>query len=286
MLAASGEAAYISEPLNVLHRAGVMHVPVQHWYTYICQDNETQFLDALDDTLSFRYHLATEMLSLRSRKDLMRMGRDWSIFARGRLLGQRPLLKDPFAVFSIPWFAERLGCKVVVTVRHPLAFASSLKRLGWSFQIEDLLAQPLLMRDWLEPFRDDMQAVHRDDVIGQAGLLWKMIYYVVSVVRQRYPQTIVVLHEDLSLEPLEGYRNLYMALELNFSEQAQQRILQASSAENPKELAARSVHATHLDSRANLQNWKHRLQTEDLARIQQMTEGVVEQYYPDYAWNE
>ena len=42
MLAASGEAAYISEPLNVLHRPGVMSTPVRHWYTYICPENEAE----------------------------------------------------------------------------------------------------------------------------------------------------------------------------------------------------------------------------------------------------
>ncbi|UCF28983.1 MAG: sulfotransferase family protein, partial [Chloroflexota bacterium] len=40
MLAAGRETAYISEPLNVWHRPGVLRVPTQYWYTYINEDNQ------------------------------------------------------------------------------------------------------------------------------------------------------------------------------------------------------------------------------------------------------
>jgi len=284
MLAASGEVAYISEPLNVLHRSGVMNAPVGRWYPYICAENESTILPALRQTLAFRYHLGAEILSLRSRKDLLRMGRDWSTFVKGRFNRLRPLLKDPFAVFSAPWFAARLGCEVVITVRHPAAFASSLKRLSWTFQHEDLLAQPLLMRDWLEPFRGEMESMMPGDTIGRAGLLWKMIYTVVGEYRRRYPQFQIVCHEDLSLDPMHGFRALYSALDLAFTFQAQVTVLNASSAENPKEVSAAAVHAYQVDSRANLQNWKRRLSDEEIARLRKLTAGVVESYYSDSSW--
>ena len=136
MLTASGQLAYISEPLNVLHRPGVMRTSVENWYTYICEENEAHYLPALHETLELRYHTWAEIKSLRSRRDLLRMGRDLSIFMRGKLRDQRPLLKDPFSVFSAAWFAQRLGCQIVITVRHPAAFASSLKRLGWDFDFQ------------------------------------------------------------------------------------------------------------------------------------------------------
>ena len=36
LLAAAPAVAYISEPLNVLHRPGVFRAKVANWYTYIC----------------------------------------------------------------------------------------------------------------------------------------------------------------------------------------------------------------------------------------------------------
>lgn len=287
MLAASGEAAYISEPLNRWHRPGVLRLPVQHWYTYICPENEALFLPALCETLRFQYHAWAEVRSIRSRRDALRMGRDWRAFLTGRLRRQRPLLKDPFALFSAPWFASRLACQVVITVRHPAAFASSLKRLKWPFEFEDLLTQPLLMRDWLEPYRAEMEAMlgNPEDVIAQASLLWKIIYRVVAVMQQRFPQFQVVRHEDLSLDPVAGYRSLFASLGLHFTSRAEEAVLNSSSSENPQEVSRQAIHAFHLDSHANLHNWKRRLQPEEIARIRSLTEDAAGLYYPEIEWD-
>jgi len=285
MLAASPQVAYISEPLNVLHRPGVLRVPVKYWYTYICHDNEGVFLPALNETLGFRYHAWSEIKSLRSRKDMLRMGRDLGIFLKGNTFKLRPLLKDPFAVFSAPWFAGRLNCQVVITVRHPAAFASSLKRLEWPFELEHLLEQPLLMRDWLEPFRDEMENLARDDLIGAAALLWRMVYHTVEEYRKGHPEFQVVRHEDLSLNPIQGFRSLYSALGLEYNSKVQGAIRDSSSSENPAELSKSKVHAVKLDSRSNLENWKRRLAPEEIDRIRQMTEEVACLYYPDISWD-
>lgn len=291
MLAASPQVAYISEPLNVLHRPGVMRAPVDHWYIYITDENEDRYLPALRRTLAFRYGILDEIASLRSRKDIMRMGRDLSIFFSGRLQNKRPLLKDPFSLFSAPWFAERLGCQVVITVRHPAAFASSLKRLNWPFDFSDLLEQPLLMRDYLEPFRQEMLAMRNapDDVIGQSCLLWRMLYQVVAWFQERWSaqaghRPIIVRHEDLSLDPLDGYARLYESLGMEFTPQVQAAIQHSSSSENPAELSKRQVHAVQLDSRANLRNWQHRLEPAEIERIRRLTADVAGRYYTPADW--
>ncbi len=284
MLAASPETAYISEPLNVLHRPGVLRAQVQHWYTYVCADNEADYLASFLELLSYRYHLAAEIGSLRSQKDFLRMGRDLGVFLRGRLLRARPLLKDPFAVFSLAWFAERLNCKILVTIRHPAGFASSLKRLNWSFDFRDLLDQPLLMRDHLEPFRRDMQSIAADDIIGQASLLWAMIYRAVQLIRTRLPSVKVIRHEGLSLDPLVGFRQLYGEAGLKLTAGVERAIINSSNSENPVELSKQKVHSVRLNSRANLENWKRRLSSREISRVRQITEGVSSHYYSDADW--
>lgn len=285
MLAASGRLAYISEPLNVLHRPGILKHPVPYWYTYLCEDNGSEFAAAYQAPLQLRYNLAAELGALRSRRDVLRMVRDLRIYLSGRLLRRRPLFKDPFAVFSAPWFTKRLQCQVVITVRHPAAFASSLKRLKWEFDFGDLLAQPLLLRDWLAPFQAEMLAVQEDDIIAQSALLWRMIYHVVDRYHESHPEFIIVRHEDLSLTPLDCYQELYDRLNLPFTEQAQAAILTSTASKNPKELAARERHAYHLDSQANLQNWKHRLSAAEIDRIRVLTRDVSDRYYSPEEWN-
>ncbi|NMC11741.1 MAG: sulfotransferase [Chloroflexi bacterium] len=286
ILCASGEAAYISEPLNLWHRPGVMKVPVSGWYTYITQENESAYLPAFDDIFSYRYHLWAEIQSLKSWHDFLRMLRDCNIFFWGKLLNKRPLLKDPFAAFSIPWFMKRLNCRVVVMVRHPLAFVSSLKRLGWNFNFFDLLEQPLLMRDCLAPYRQEILSVHQktDDIIAQGSLLWKLIYQTAYDCQNQHPEVIFARHEDLSRQPFEEFHRLYDELGLHFNSKVEKAILETSSSENPKELSQNKVHAVRLDSRSNLDNWKRRLTEDEIERITQLTGEAASRFYPEAEW--
>jgi hypothetical protein len=284
MLAADAMTAYISEPLNVLHRPGVFHTKVECWYQYICEENENQFMRAFEELLEFDYNLWDEIRSIRSRKDFLRMGRDFLIFYNGLMRGQRLLLKDPFAVFSTPWFARRLDCKVIITVRHPAAFASSLKRLSWPFDFQDLLNQPLLMRDHLEPYRREMESMPSDDVIGQAALLWKLIYRSVHATREQYRDFIIVRNEDLSRDPIPAYRDLYNALGLEFTGRVEKFILNSSSSENPKELSNKKVHGFKLDSLANIDSWKKRMTAEEIDRVRKITQEISPLYYSDEEW--
>lgn len=287
MLAAGGDLAYVSEPLNVLHRQGVMDAPVRHWYTYVCNENEGEYVEAFEDTLDLEYKTGRELLSLRTPRDIGRMARDLSIFTIGRIGQRRVLLKDPFAVFSTEWFADRLGCQIVIVLRHPAAFVSSLKRLEWPFDFEDLLDQPLLMRDWLEPFRAEMQNAvkHPEDLILQGSLLWSMIASVVEQTQARRPEFHVLRHEDLSLAPVKRFERLYADLELPFTTRAEAGIRGATSADNPEEVSLSSIYATNLDSAANLQNWRQRLDEDEVNRIRELTKAHWGQYYGDQDWS-
>jgi hypothetical protein len=286
MLTTSGEAAYISEPFNRWRRPGVFKAPIRHWYTYVCPENEGDFLAPFRHILHYRYHLWEEVKSLRSIKDSLRMFRDSGNFLSGWLFKKRPLIKDPFAFFSTPWIIMRFGCRVVITVRHPAAFASSLKRLSWPFDFRDLLDQPLLVRDWVAPFVPEIQQqlAQSDNVIGQSSLLWKIIYDVALQLRKRIPDLLIVKHEDLSNDPITGYQSLYRDLGLQFTLRAGRMIARSSEAGNPTEIASKNIYGTRVDSRANLENWKHRLTPEEIKCIRNATEEVASQFYSDRDW--
>ena len=284
MLSADANTAYISEPLNVLHRPGVYRTPVKYWYTYITDENGAEYLPAFNELLDFKYHTVREVLSLRSFKDFLRMGRDFHTFFNGSMQGQRVLIKDPFAVFSTPWFEKQLHCKVVITARHPGGFVSSLKRLGWTFDFGNFLNQPLFMRDHLESDRAAMESTSKDDIVRQAALLWKIIYRFVHGTRSLFPKFHIVRHEDLSLDPIGGYQSLYKSLGLDFTEKVKDIIRNSSSSENPAKLTKNKTHSVKLDSRANLDNWKKILSPEEITRVRKITEGVSESFYSEEEW--
>jgi hypothetical protein len=284
MLCASGALGYVNEPFNLSVSPGTIRIPVDHWYTYITADNEDRFLPALTETLAFRYPLRRELSKCRSRTDVHHTLKMWGSFVSSRDL--RPLVKDPHAVFSAQWFAERLGSDVVVTVRHPAAVVSSWKRLGWTFDFRHLLEQPDLLRDRLEPFRPEMEAALSPtcDLVDRIALLWRVIYHVVAEYRDRFPEFHVVRQEDLSQAPRDGFARLYAELGLPLTDEANGVIAASSGSQNPRETPIDLPHETRIDSAANLESWKARLSAEEFERVRRITGETATLYYADSDW--
>jgi hypothetical protein len=282
ILCAGGQAGFINEPFNLAVSPGSIRVPVDHWYTYVARHNEQQVMQFLGPTLEFEYPLARELRRCRNRIDLHHTLKTWREYRRSR--GRRPLVKDPHAVFSAPWFAERLHSQIVVVIREPLAVVSSWKRLGWIFDFGDLLAQPALMSDWLSPFEPEIRAAVSEpaSLVDAAALFWHVVYSVIA--DSRYPRVHLVRHEDLSTDPVGQYAKLYDALGLRFTDEVARAVAASSSSSNPAETTVERPHVTELDSRANLDNWRHRLTDEEVSRIRHLTAATAARYYPERIW--
>jgi hypothetical protein len=264
ILAAHEEAEFIHEPLNPTDGHPLMRKAVRHNYSYICPRNERPFLEGFRGVLKAGCQ-AEECWKAHVRHS-------WSV------------IKDPFALFSVPWFALRFNCRSVITVRQPVSLISSLKRLQWHFDHRHLLEQPLLMRDWLGPYRAEMKAViggPADDVIAQGCLLWRMIYGVVARMKDVVPPTVIVRHEDLSLDPWAGFYDLHDKLGVSTGAPTDKAIEFFSNSLNPKEASVEPPHTVALDSRANLDNWKHRLSEAEVDRIRRLTADVASLYYTE-----
>ena len=286
MLALDPGITYVSEPLHLGHSRGVLSQPVENWYSYICDDNGAQFENAFQNTIQFKYQLWTAIQHSRNWRLAGKVVRDFPIFLTSRLLNRRALLKDPFAVLSVPWFISALDAQVVIMVRHPIPFVSSLKRLGWSFNFDHLLNQPLLMRDHLEPFRSDMVHSKLDelDIVGQGILLWRMIYSLVHQYKTQGHDIQLVWHENLSQRPLPIFEELFQKLGIVFSQQIEEKIIISTQTSNPNEVAVYDEHAVKLNSLANLRNWKKRLTDSEIERIDTGTRDVVKDFYELGEW--
>ncbi|MCF6277508.1 MAG: sulfotransferase [Anaerolineales bacterium] len=285
MLAADKQSIYIGEPLNAEHPIGLFEKRIPYWYTYICEENGADYLPAFKKMLDYDYGLLRQLRTIRTKGELRRTFVDQTAFRLAARQHRRAIIKDPFAIFSVAWFLEEFSCDTFIVVRHPAAFASSLKYLGWFFDFNHLLKQRLLMRDWLEPYRAEMQATKSDDIIGQASLLWVMINSAAHKIVHQYPQVSLLRHEDLSRDPLQEYQKIYDQVGLTFSPKAQNRIRAASNAQNPKELTRETSHLVALDSRANIKNWQHRLSIEEIERVRERTLDVASLFYDEADWD-
>jgi hypothetical protein len=283
-LCAGGAAGYLNEPFNLAKSPGTFRISVDHWYPYITSANEHDVLPALEAAFRFRYPLARELAQCRNVGDLRHTLKFWRGFIVAR--GRRPLVKEPHAVFSVRWFAERLGGDVVVTVRHPAAVVASWRRLAWSFDFANLLEQPALVRERLLPFEADMRRAlaNEKDSIDRVALLWRIIYTIAADDAAQHSEVRIVRHEDLSSDPVGGYRELYGDLDLPFTSEAAEAVSASSGSDNPKETRVQSPYETRIDSRANLDHWRKRLSREEIRRVRTITEETAARHYAKLAW--
>jgi len=299
LLLASGELTYINEPLNPDHppgrSPGVLDASVERHYQYIGEHNEDGWLAPFTETLRLRYHVGAELRRNRSPYDLARMARYVTGFLAGRLLGRRALLDDPYALLASEWLADRLGCRVVVIVRDPAAMVASWKRLGWTTDLGELLGQPALMRDWLEPYREELEAAAAtpQDLPGRVGMLWRMLYLVAAAYERRHPRVRIVRYEDLAGDPMASFAELFAWLGLRFDERAERAVLRSttgSAQQRPHRwsLSRSGLSKTGfrpLDSRANLVAWRRQFDAGELARVRALTADVADRWYPQHPSN-
>ncbi len=282
MLASHPRVHYVKEPFNPRYQPGC---PVVHQWHHVTDEDADCFRTYLDGLFRPRCAWWDEV---RARPHPRAVAgatlRALDVWKR-RLVGSRPLMKDPVAFFSAEWLAATFAPDVVVLVRHPAAFAGSVKELGWTFPFDHLLRQPCLVETYLASFHDDIRRAQagRPDLIGHAILAWRIFHHLILQYRVRHPDWTFIRHEDLSLRPLEEFRRLFRRLRLSFPGRVQRTIAEHSAAANGD---VGSGHPGELrrDSRSNVRSWARRLRPEEVARIRKGTEDVAWIFYPERGW--
>lgn len=284
MLALAPGVAYVHEPFNPRTAAGLSPAPFDRYFTVVTPENEERYLPGLRRTLAFRYDLGAQFRSRHGPRDLARACRDFARLLPPRLTGARPLVKDPIALLSAEWLADRFGMQVVVLVRHPAAFAASLKRLGYRHDFASFLVDgevPEIVRAYEPEIRE--QAERPGDTLAQASLFWRILYGAVEGYRTRHPEWTFLRHEDASVDPLGTFERLYAELGLDLAPQARREIEQATSgSDNPAEL--RNPHDVKLASAASLGRWRTQLAPEEIEFLRESTRDVWPGFYSDEDW--
>jgi hypothetical protein len=204
-----------------------------------------------------------------------------------RLRRMRPLLKDPIALMSAEWLAERFGVQPVVLIRHPAAFAGSLKRLEWRFDFENWRDQPLLVRNLIGPYEEQIRsfAERERDIIDQSILMWNVIHHVIRTYRERHPDWVFLRHEDLSEDPLKGFRDLFDRLELTWDHVVEDAVIRYSTDATRGEVPTYLHRTVRRDSKAARWTWLSRLTEDERQRIREGTAGVAGAFYGAEDWS-
>ena len=284
----SSKIHYINEPFNIEHPPGrgVFDASFDHWYTYIDSENEIKYYKPLKKAVSLSYSPISELAHSQSRKKYYKAFKEQAIFLKSRLLQKRVLLKDPLAFFSAEWMHEKIGTQNIVVVRHPAAFAGSLKRKEWSFDFSNLLNQKSLLNCLDASLRDDMLSMMSEPkgAIEQAILLWNIIHSRVEYYQSRYPEWYFIKHEDISQNPLEEFKRLFNYLDLSFTKPIQECVLKYSNSDNPVEAEQGITHTLKRNSQENIKSWKKRLSSQEIQKIYDGTRNISSKFYSDLDW--
>src|SRR5439155_23993534 len=77
VLAASPRAlGYVWEPFSILHRPGVCAARFEHWFPYVCAENDADVRGPVAAMLAWLYAYGAELAALRRPKDAARLARE------------------------------------------------------------------------------------------------------------------------------------------------------------------------------------------------------------------
>ena len=276
MLGAAPGVSVLFEPFNPRASYGLRHVdPDLPWYLYLTHGHTGAYESFLADLLGSRRPNLSDLLDSRSGRRMMLREFLANFIRRSR--HTRLLVKDPFASFSAEWLARRFDMRVVVLVRHPAGYVDSLLRKGWGVDMRNLLSQAALMRDHLEPYREEIEAqVRARDPLEAATLVWRMINGHLHASLRHHSDWLYVRHMDLCREPLNAFGRLYDDLDLTMSSRARESIKRHSYGEGERRIQRDSAGVAH--------QWKRTLTSEQIDRVRRLTADIADVFFTDEDW--
>lgn len=287
MLALSDGVHYVHEPFAPMHERAWVRRPPQARYAYRrATDGAWELDEDLDRIVRLRPSWVTIARRAGGLRNYARVGQEAVETAVARMRGARALIKDPFALLLAEWIADRSDAAMVVLVRHPAAFVSSVKRLNWRMDTSYLLQQPELMADHLEPFRAELERDSRreNDLVDHACLVWRTLNSIVYDYERRHPAWAVLRYEDLAEDPVDSFRHLYGDVGIDWSSTVERKILDQNAPRHGADVPAGSKGGTQRDSVRAMWTWTSRLTPAEAARIRRATSELGERWYPDEYW--
>jgi hypothetical protein len=285
-IALSNKVDIVYEPMNLNTRIGINGIKPKYWYQYLDREDAT-FKKEIEKTINFEYRLFEDLINVKSFHDLVKSLRLYrkTLVKRFRRKNRIPLIDDPFAVLSTEWFYHHFDMKIIIMIRHPASFISSLLEKGWNHPFSHFRDQPSLMRSKLMLFKDDVDALadHPRDIIEQGILLWRIIYYSVMQFRDKYAnEWYFVKFEDFARDPKLSFKKLYHFLNIEYNPKAQ---------ENIENYLRERIDGKVVDEPENIYQiseqqyyFRHHLDAKQIAYIKEKTKDIWPGFYTEADW--
>jgi hypothetical protein len=289
VMASAPRTFYLQETFNVEYPNPFTAIRMKWSYQRFSGDGESAERRVFQDVFALRFRCDPKDPSrVLSRRGLMRR-----CFHLLRWESTDPakctiIMKDPLALFSIPWLVRHFGVRPVIMIRHPAAFVSSLRVQGWFFDFGNFLSQPGLVEDMFPHERhriEEMARRQHTDVVSESAFLWRLLYTVVAKYRREYPAWTFVRHEDISRNPAEEFRRLFVSLGLWYTPRADAYLNSTITREDRGYVRSSTpVSDVVRNSAENVFVWKQRLTEAEIARTREVVGDVASEFYADEEW--
>ncbi|HPF12315.1 MAG TPA: sulfotransferase [Flavobacteriaceae bacterium] len=270
---------YIIEPLNLnrIERFGKFNI--DKWYLKINEESDENLKREVRALLN--YYLNLNVPTFLKTPFEKYEGHSMYMSLKKRIRrAHKPikLLKDPTALFLVPWMVREFGVSPVVLIRHPAAYVLSIKEKKWWFDFNHILRQEHFFDELSSDLKDEVVKFKTEesnmDIIDNAALLWKVFYAQVLEYKGKYPDWLYITHETLSLHSMEAFRTIFDYLEIELTLSVQKYITLSTKAINSEK---------HLrDAAENAVKWKKILTKEEQQRVYGITHSVSNHFYDSF----
>ena len=174
------------------------------------------------------------------------------------------IIKDPFALLSIPAVVRLTGAHPVLLYRNPGAVLASYRRMGWRADVDEVVAlgAPVPRAGSGDRVGDDAEAM---------AVFWSFLNDTALADLRELPQATVVSHEELIRGGDAAVAVLRRHLDLPPAPAAARAGTRRNSTEGS------DLHRFGRERDEVLHSWRSRLSVEEIAHVGHLTRATLEQ---------
>lgn len=178
------------------------------------------------------------------------------------------IIKDPFAMLSIPAIGTVTGARAIVVYRHPAAVLASFRRMGWSPDPKELNK----LEEITGSCRIAPVGMPTDLVL--VGRMWSLLHSVMLSDLVDAPDTVILSHESVARGGDQAMRRVFAHLGLKSSRMAED-LRAYSPMRQPSGKDQHRLHNFDRDPRVVADAWRDAISTVELEVLESMTAGTM-----------
>lgn len=177
----------------------------------------------------------------------------------------RMIMKDPFAMLSLPAVVSTTGARPVLIYRHPGAVLSSYRRMGWTADLDEV--RRVITPSIKDSCSGSGFGSHRE--VWEMAHFWAMLNNQALADMQYLPGSLVISHEELASGGSSAMHQLYELCGLRWDSSLGEddRKSQGVGRHKPK---ADALHNLHRPPQEVAAEWRSRLTNTEVSLLDEV----------------